>query len=480
MAEPRPVPLEPETAITPVPRPAQDLLRSMGLYGLDSLTPVLLAALATEEPLLLIGAHGTAKSLLLTRIAAALGLEFRHYNASLLNFDDLIGFPMPGKDGQLDYVRTPAAIWGAGAVIFDEISRCRPDIQNKLFPIIHERKVQGIDLAQLRFRWSAMNPPSTDDDDAYAGSEPLDTALADRFAFVVQMPEWEHLGEADQLAIIRARDVAVAPADAQRLATAIARTRDTMELVGNSMADGIAAYVHALVGLLAQAELVLSPRRAGMLFRSILAVRAASLALDPGADMAGATLLALRNAIPQRAQGIAVLEMKLLAAHRDAWRFACLQPDDPLKLILGAVDPVERFRLAVATPSLPRDEFSRVIADTLALLRPGARDAGIVHLFDTGAIGRLNAAIAEQSAARYQDIATAPEFSETLHAAQPRFRVWTRVKELLSQLDPDEPRDQLCANALAAAFSRNELAAPEDAQRFFEDYISTAQRLEAA
>lgn len=480
MAEPRLAPVEPQTTVTPAPQSAQDLLRNMGLYGLDTLTPVLLAALATEEPLLLIGAHGTAKSLLLTRVAAALGLEFRHYNASLLNFDDLIGFPMPGKDGQLDYVRTPAAIWGAGAVIFDEISRCRPDIQNKLFPIIHERKVQGINLAQLRFRWSAMNPPGTDEDDGlYAGSEPLDTALADRFAFVVQMPEWKHLDDADQLAIIRADDSPVEPADAQRLATAIARTRDTMELVGNSMADGIAAYVHALVGLLAQADLVLSPRRAGMLFRSILAVRSAALALDPAADMAGATLLALRNAIPQRAQGVAVPEMKLLAAHRDAWHFACLQPDDPLKLILGAVDPVERFRLAVVTPALPRDEFSRVIADTLALLRPGARDAGIVHLFDTGAIGRLNAAIAEQSAARYQDIATAPEFSETLHAAQPRFRVWTRVKELLSQLDPDEPRDQLCANALAAAFSRDEFAAPEDAQRFFEDYIQTAQRLEA-
>jgi len=116
------------------------LIRRLGLYGLEPLTPVLLAALATEEPLLLIGPHGTAKSLLLTRIAAALGLGFRHYNASLLNFDDLVGFPLPGKDGRLEYVKTPAAIWGAGAVIFDEISRCHPDIQNKLFPIIHERK----------------------------------------------------------------------------------------------------------------------------------------------------------------------------------------------------------------------------------------------------------------------------------------------------------------------------------------------------
>ena len=99
---------------------------ALGLQGLDALAPVLVAALATEEPLLLIGPHGTAKTLLLTRVASALWLTTRHYTASLLNFDDLVGFPLPGKNGELEYVKPPAAIWGAGAVIFDEISRCRP------------------------------------------------------------------------------------------------------------------------------------------------------------------------------------------------------------------------------------------------------------------------------------------------------------------------------------------------------------------
>ena len=195
-----------------------DPFKRLGLHGLGVIAPVLVAALATEEPLLLIGPHGTAKSLLLTRVAAALGLPFRHYNASLLNFDDLVGFPLPGKDGQLEYVKTPAAVWGAGAVIFDEISRCRPEIQNKLFPIIHERKVQGLHLEGLRYRWAAMNPPATgDDDNGYLGSEPLDTALADRFAFIVQMPGWAALNEAQQLAIIRTTDLAPTAEDAKAL-----------------------------------------------------------------------------------------------------------------------------------------------------------------------------------------------------------------------------------------------------------------------
>ena len=80
---------------------------------------------------------------------------------SLLNFDDLVGFPLPCKDGRLEYMTTPAAVWGAGAVIFDEISRCRPDIQNKLFPIIHERRVHTIQALCLR-PWLADPTPRTD------------------------------------------------------------------------------------------------------------------------------------------------------------------------------------------------------------------------------------------------------------------------------------------------------------------------------
>jgi hypothetical protein len=144
--------------ISPVPV-WEEPFRRLGLLGLATIAPVLVGALVTEEPLLLIGAHGTAKTLLLTRIAAALGLECRHYNASLLNFDDLVGFPLPGAAGDLRYIGTPASIWGAGAVIFDEISRCRPDIQNKLFPIIHERRAQGLLLEGLRYRWSATRTP---------------------------------------------------------------------------------------------------------------------------------------------------------------------------------------------------------------------------------------------------------------------------------------------------------------------------------
>lgn len=467
----------PERISNPLPSP----FKKLGLYGLEGIAPIILAALATEEPLLLIGPHGTAKSLLLTRIAAALGLEFRHYNASLLNFDDLVGFPLPGKEGRLEYVRTPAAVWGAGAVIFDEISRCRPEIQNKLFPIVHERRVQGIALDGLRYRWAAMNPPATDEDDnGYIGSEPLDAALADRFTFVVDMPAWTTLTEDEQLAVIRAEDSPIVPADAKYLAVVITQTHATLQLIRGELSDGVATYVQSLVALLAQAGIVLSPRRAGMLFRSVLAVNAAALVLNPGTPAADAALLALRSSLPQRAQGIIVSEVQILAAHRDAWYLAGIRPEDPLKVILCTVDPIERLRIAVATPLLSKDEFSRVVADVLAQLKPGSREAASVHLFETGAVGRLNAAVADQAARYYREIATPTKFTETLHATHPRFRTWGKVKDLLSRLDPAEPRSHLRANALAAAFARKELVVPEDAEDAFNAYAATELHLRSA
>ena len=74
---------------------AAGLLRALGIAGWGALEPAILAALATESPILLIGPHGTAKTLLLQRLAEALGLAFRHYNASILSFDDLLGYPVP-------------------------------------------------------------------------------------------------------------------------------------------------------------------------------------------------------------------------------------------------------------------------------------------------------------------------------------------------------------------------------------------------
>jgi MoxR-like ATPase len=84
------------TAESP-PQPSR--LAALGVHGFRRVEPVILSALVTEDPLLLIGRSGTGKTYLLNTLSEALGLEHRHYNASLISFDDLVGFPYPEKDG---------------------------------------------------------------------------------------------------------------------------------------------------------------------------------------------------------------------------------------------------------------------------------------------------------------------------------------------------------------------------------------------
>ena len=89
-------------------------LAALGAYGFDTQEPVILAALTSGDPMLLIGRSGTGKTFLLNSISEALGLEHRHYTASLISFDDLVGFPYPDEaKSSVRFLETPATVWGA-------------------------------------------------------------------------------------------------------------------------------------------------------------------------------------------------------------------------------------------------------------------------------------------------------------------------------------------------------------------------------
>jgi MoxR-like ATPase len=199
-------------------------LRRLGIQSFDAIEPVILAALATGDLLLLIGHAGTGKTLLLNSLARALGLVHRHYNAALVSFDDLVGYPYPSADGaSVSFLHTPATIRQAESVLIDEISRTKPEVQNKFFTLMHERNLQGIALTALRYRWAAMNPFGAGKGrrgDSYDGSQPLDPALADRFGFIVIVPDWNQLSAEDQHAFITAPVEEPTPEAAETLVTA--------------------------------------------------------------------------------------------------------------------------------------------------------------------------------------------------------------------------------------------------------------------
>lgn len=442
-------------------------LDSIGVVGMALIEPVILAALITAEPLLVIGPHGTGKSFLLNRISAALGLDCRHYNASLLNFDDLVGYPLPNGQGQLEYVRTPCAIWGAQAVFLDEISRCRPDMQNKLFPIIHEKRVQGIYLEELIYRWSAMNPPRSEEDleASYVGSEPLDAALADRFAFVVEVPAWCDFSAEEQGRVIRSRDIEAKLDRDPELSETVEHGRRLHVEHREELESSLVAYVRFLVSLLGRAGIGLSPRRAGMLLRNVLAVHTANCLLRLGVPLKDSALLAVMHSLPQKAQGIRIDQVKFLAAHREAWNAAQIREDDPSRAVFHESDPLRRVMKASLAPSLSQEDFSSIVADALAALPAGGRHALAFRLFESASAGRLVAAVAEQCAELYTLVTVAQEVHESVKSKSPRHKTWQRIVDVLARLEPENEDTVLKTNLLCGLFSTGQLAVEADVER---------------
>ena len=481
------------------PEPSSEVLERLGLVGMASIERVVLAALITGDPLLLIGAHGTAKSYLLLRICKALNITWRHYNTSLLNYDDLVGYPLPDKDGNLQFVQTPASIWGAEAVFLDEISRCRIDLQNKLFPIIHERRIQGIELPKLRYRWAAMNPPPSDDNDSldsdYLGSQPLDPALADRFAFVVETPGWEDLDEQQRREVITRSNAPLEPSATEYLRGVVEVGQRLFPQVYEELLPQLAHYIQLVNDLLRVASwlrrgstssaadgenrIALSPRRAGMLARNIAAVHVASMVLDDSPKIEESARLALRHSIPHRAEGLVVSELKLTTAHREAWRLAELPALDSSRLLATETDPVRRTRMAGRLKGLEKNELSSIVADSIASLPPGGQHALATWVLDNGVAGRLVAAVAEQCGALAATALVSKGADERVHARSTRHDLWKYMTRQLGRLPKKSKDTPLLTNLLIALFVSDDLATESDVDKVFESWRSVRRRCQA-
>ena len=441
----------------PVSSERPGLLRALGIAGWGALEPAILAALATESPILLIGPHGTAKTLLLQRLAEALDLAFRHYNASILSFDDLLGYPVP-QDGRLVYLQTPATIWEAEAVLFDEVSRCRPELQNKLFPLVHERVAQGLPLTRLRHRWAAMNPPPGDhsaaaDGVSYDGAEPLDVALADRFSFVLEVPVLGQLGEDDRRAVLLGGG-RPQPDASDKLRGAVERCRALLAEAQDRLRGRAAEYVDVLAARLAAAGHPLSTRRAVTLVRNVESLWAAERALG-GGDLEDAFYGAARFSLPDAAWGRPVEGHVILAAHRAAWEAARLAADSPHRALLVETNPLRRIALALQL-DLPPGEAGAVIADGFSALPRPARLVTSAVLFPRLASRPdLPASTLEAVADAYAAVVRSGRETVTVRQGG---RDWKRdiLGTHLAKLDPTSPRDRALQNAAAVLMADDE------------------------
>ncbi len=255
----------------------------IGLYGWENLESVLLAALTSELPMLLVGKHGSAKSFILEKLSKSLKLNYRFYNASLINYDDLVGIPIPIENNtKLSYISNDNSIWDAEVVFIDEINRTKSELQNKLFPIIYDKRVQGINLNKLKYRWAAMNPSYTDEEEndlEYFGTIPLDPALQDRFGFILNVPSWDELSNSDKKNIFKDLFENEHEVDCD-INLLINETKEVFSNLKKENNEYLSDYIIILMELLKKKYGYLSSRRASILYETFIYIYASEIVIS--------------------------------------------------------------------------------------------------------------------------------------------------------------------------------------------------------
>ena len=344
----------------------------LGLFGWSNLEPVILASLASESPMLLIGKHGSAKSFILERLAESLKLEFRCYNASLINYDDLVGIPVPIKNNtELSYISNPNSIWEAEVVFIDELNRTKPELQNKLFPIIYDKRVQGTNLTKLKYRWAAMNPPSKDDEEddmSYLGASPLDPALVDRFTYIVEVPTWEDLSDEDKKKMLFDNHLGrhEFPVNINKL---IKDVKDCYEKLVIQNKEAVTKYIITLMSLLKNSFGYFSARRATMLEDSLLYIYASLIVINnylhKKTTFEEAAYLHIQNTIPIVTNEV-VDKALLMNICAQALQLANLG-DSLEKDILLMSDPIKKLKTLIKNKEdIKEDILNDIITSSLS------------------------------------------------------------------------------------------------------------------
>jgi MoxR-like ATPase len=261
----------------------------------------------------------------------------------------------------------------------------KPEHQNRFFSLIHERRIQGILLEKLVYRWAAMNPSAFDGEPGpgYVGTESLDAALADRFAFIFTVPDWMELEETDQRAIADPADER--PVGENPLRQFLAERHAKFAQLASQPDPKVIDYVRIAATAFNEAGIRISPRRGRQLARNILALQTVS-ELRPEKQC----LLALRWSLPQRATSEQVEEAAVQAAHRVAWDTVFLHGaekwihDFHLEKRLGAKAekllqecPDKDTGSLAVTQLLATEARTRAVAFALALYPLAVRDSRV-------------------------------------------------------------------------------------------------------
>jgi hypothetical protein len=159
--------------------------------GMNILTTIkVLRSLPTQQSVLLRGDHGIGKSAIVRQVAEARGVAFIDFRGSQNDIGDIKGLPF--RDG--DHTRFLSPDWfpevgvgpQEGILFLDEINRASRDVQQAIFELVLDRR---LNMKPLPVGWQVI-AAINHREDLYQ-VEPMDPALLSRFMVIDLEPSVE-------------------------------------------------------------------------------------------------------------------------------------------------------------------------------------------------------------------------------------------------------------------------------------------------
>jgi len=240
-----------------------------------------------------------------------------------------------------------------------------------LFPLVHEKKLQGKKLADLKFRWAAMNPPPSEEEpNSYYGAQPLDAAFADRFSWILPVPNSLSM----PLRIELIKGIKLQEDIGERIQLRIREIKGRLHLIEQVYGENIALFIDSLYSTLLRHDIKLSLRRCRYLYHNCIAMMASGY-YDSLSD---ALFYGFMYGLPERTERKLNEEM-LLRTFQTSLKMQALPIDDIRRRLLEERDPVQR--IVYALPSHNDELVTATILDAYASLTEGEQLALSSRLF---------------------------------------------------------------------------------------------------
>ena len=299
-------------------------LKNIGVLGFDPLEKVILAALVTEEPILIIGRPGTDKANLLVYISQALGLSFKKVNAAMTSKLEITGMSVvKDNDDKITFISAPYSVWKKQALVFDLLNEAKPICMSVISSILFEKQINGYPMETLQYRWATMENTDLFNSDMTAFKRRniyLEEELVENFAFIIEAPTWDNFSVEEKLEGFISGFTHPVKELNNELIAFISKLKPLYEEQLLFPKPKLAAYACLVTSLLNEGGVYVSVQRSLQLLRNLVALDLVNehWNREENKDKMGDTLLlGLTNTLTQKAFHEKIPDRLIHAIHRN-------------------------------------------------------------------------------------------------------------------------------------------------------------------